>query len=60
MEGELKKELTKPEDAADTLRLVVHDAGTYDLKDGTGGLNGSIRLRHATVPRLVSSTFQTT
>ena len=44
VEGELKKGL-KQEDAADTVRLVLHDAGTYDIKTGTGGLNGSIRFR---------------
>ena len=37
----LKKTLTK-EDAQDALRAVLHDAGTYDIKDGSGGLNGSI------------------
>lgn len=43
MESELKKEL-KSSDAPDTLRLVLHDAGTYDVATGTGGLNGSIVL----------------
>ena len=45
VETELKAELTRPEDAPDTLRLVLHDAGTYDVATGTGGLNGSIRFR---------------
>ena len=32
-------------DAAATLRLALHDAATYNVLDGTGGLNGSIVLR---------------
>jgi len=43
VETELKLGL-KPEDAADTLRLVVHDAGTFDIATGTGGMNGSVVL----------------
>lgn len=43
-EGELKKVLDA-EDAPAALRLVIHDAATYDIRSGTGGLNGSIVLR---------------
>jgi L-ascorbate peroxidase len=43
VETELKLGL-KPEDAADTLRLVLHDAGTFDIATGTGGMNGSVVL----------------
>lgn len=43
VEAELKQGL-KPEDAEDTLRLVLHDAGTFDVATGTGGLNGSVVL----------------
>ncbi|CAL5222505.1 g4879 [Coccomyxa viridis] len=32
------------EDAPACLRLVLHDAATYDVETGTGGLNGSIVL----------------
>ncbi|CAL8460517.1 g46 [Coccomyxa elongata] len=42
-EGELKKVLTA-EDAPATLRLALHDAATFDINTGTGGLNGSIVL----------------
>ncbi len=45
VQEELRQELTKSSDAADTVRLALHDAGTYDLASGTGGLNGSIRFR---------------
>ena len=41
--GVLGKGLSK-KDAPSALRAVLHDAGTYDLKDGSGGLNGSIVL----------------
>lgn len=47
VQDELRQVLDKPEDAADTVRLVLHDAGTFDLASGTGGLNGSIRFRSA-------------
>ena len=47
VESELKKEL-RSEDAPDTLRLVLHDAGTYDVATETGGINGSIRFRSGT------------
>ena len=40
---ELQKALT-PEDAPDTVRLILSDAGTYDVESGTGGINGSIFL----------------
>lgn len=43
-ESELKKALAA-EDAPATLRLVLHDAATYDFASGTGGLNGSIVQR---------------
>lgn len=45
-EKELRKVL-KPEDAATALRLVLHDAVTYDASTGEGGVNGSIILRYA-------------
>lgn len=32
------------EDAPACLRLVLHDAATYDIETGTGGLNGSVVL----------------
>ena len=41
VEEELKKSLTR-EDAPDTARLVLRDAGTYDVQSETGGINGSI------------------
>lgn len=44
-EGELKKVLTA-EDAPATLRLALHDAATFDINSGSGGLNGSIVLRY--------------
>lgn len=37
----VKKVLTKQK-AAGLLRLVFHDAGTFDLNDNSGGMNGSI------------------
>lgn len=40
-ERELKKVVT-PEDAPTALRLVIHDAATFDVATGQGGLNGSI------------------
>ena len=43
-ERELKKVVT-PEDASTALRLVLHDAATYDIATGKGGLNGSIVTR---------------
>lgn len=46
--GEISAEITG-KDAADTLRLVLHDAGTYDINTGTGGINGSIVLKY-TIP----------
>ncbi|CAK0787502.1 hypothetical protein CVIRNUC_010722 [Coccomyxa viridis] len=42
-EKEFRKGLSA-EDAPDCLRLVLHDAATYDIASGTGGLNGSIVL----------------
>ena len=42
-EKEFKKGL-KAEDAPSCLRLVLHDAATYDIETGAGGLNGSIVL----------------
>ncbi|OIW15009.1 hypothetical protein TanjilG_24118 [Lupinus angustifolius] len=38
---ELRKVLSKAK-AAGVLRLVFHDAGTFQLDDNTGGMNGSI------------------
>ncbi len=43
-EKELKKVVT-PEDAPTALRLVIHDAATFDVATGQGGLNGSIITR---------------
>ena len=40
-EKELKKVVT-PQDAPTALRLVIHDAATFDVATGQGGLNGSI------------------
>ena len=40
---ELNKELTR-EDASDTVKLIINDAGTFDVQSGTGGINGSIFL----------------
>ena len=45
VQDELRQELRQDSDPADTVRLVLHDAGTFDIASGTGGLNGSIRLR---------------
>ncbi|KAL3013624.1 hypothetical protein AAZX31_06G065400 [Glycine max] len=38
---EVRKVLSKGK-AAGVLRLVFHDAGTFDIDDSTGGMNGSI------------------
>nr|KYP43419.1 Putative L-ascorbate peroxidase 6 [Cajanus cajan] len=38
---EVRKVLSKAK-AAGVLRLVFHDAGTFDIDDNTGGMNGSI------------------
>ncbi|KAK9846334.1 hypothetical protein WJX81_001801 [Elliptochloris bilobata] len=43
-ETELRKVLSK-EDAPAALRLVLHDAATYNVATGKGGPNGSIALR---------------
>ncbi len=43
-EAELRKVLKK-EDAAAALRLVLHDAATFDIATRTGGMNGSIVTR---------------
>ena len=43
-ETELRKVLSK-EDTPAALRLVLHDAATYDIATGKGGPNGSIVLR---------------
>ena len=48
-EKELKK-VVKPEDAPVALRLVLHDAATYDVATGKGGLNGSIVTRCRSQP----------
>ena len=40
-ERALREGLTR-DDAAAALRLVLNDAGTFDVESGTGGLNGSI------------------
>ncbi|KAK9079494.1 hypothetical protein SSX86_001166 [Deinandra increscens subsp. villosa] len=41
IQGEIRKVLSKSK-AAGVLRLVFHDAGTYELDDASGGMNGSI------------------
>nr|XP_043631231.1 putative L-ascorbate peroxidase 6 isoform X2 [Erigeron canadensis] len=41
LQEEIRKVLTKGK-AAGVLRLVFHDAGTYDMDDNSGGMNGSI------------------
>ncbi|KAL0297152.1 UNVERIFIED_CONTAM: putative L-ascorbate peroxidase 6 [Sesamum radiatum] len=41
LQEEIRKVLSKGK-AAGLLRLVFHDAGTFDKGDGTGGMNGSI------------------
>ncbi|KFK29840.1 hypothetical protein AALP_AA7G185600 [Arabis alpina] len=41
MRNEIRKVVTKGK-AAGVLRLVFHDAGTFELDDNTGGINGSI------------------
>ncbi|KAJ0262891.1 putative L-ascorbate peroxidase 6 [Hirschfeldia incana] len=41
MRDEIRKMVTKGK-AAGVLRLVFHDAGTFELDDNTGGINGSI------------------
>ncbi|XP_078432402.1 ascorbate peroxidase 6 isoform X2 [Wolffia australiana] len=41
--AELRKVLSKAK-AAGALRLAFHDAGTFDMNDNTGGMNGSIIL----------------
>nr|QGP73784.1 L-ascorbate peroxidase-like [Sedum alfredii] len=43
MKREIGKVLSKGK-AAGMLRLVFHDAGTYDTQDSSGGMNGSIIL----------------
>lgn len=48
-EKELKKVVT-PEDAPVALRVVLHDAATYDVATGKGGLNGSIVNRYMRSP----------
>lgn len=41
LQEEIRKVLSKGK-AAGVLRLVFHDAGTYDMDDDSGGMNGSI------------------
>ncbi|EOA18535.1 hypothetical protein CARUB_v10007089mg [Capsella rubella] len=41
MQNEIRKVVTKGK-AAGVLRLVFHDAGTFELEDNSGGINGSI------------------
>ncbi|KAG6706502.1 hypothetical protein I3842_07G224800 [Carya illinoinensis] len=41
MKEEVRKVLSKG-NAAGVLRLVFHDAGTFDMDDNSGGMNGSI------------------
>ncbi|KAJ9555092.1 hypothetical protein OSB04_009706 [Centaurea solstitialis] len=43
LQGEIRKVLSKGK-AAGVLRLVFHDAGTYEMDEDTGGMNGSISL----------------
>ena len=56
-ERELKKVVT-PEDAPTALRLVVHDAATFDVATGQGGLNGSI-INRCTLPQLHTAVVST-
>ena len=44
-EKELRK-VVSAEDAPIALRVVLHDAATYDVATGKGGLNGSIVNRY--------------
>ncbi|KVH90280.1 heme peroxidase [Cynara cardunculus var. scolymus] len=41
LQGEIRKVLSKGK-AAGVLRLVFHDAGTYEMDEDSGGMNGSI------------------
>lgn len=41
LQAEIRKVLSKNK-APGVLRLVFHDAGTYDMDEGSGGMNGSI------------------
>ncbi|KAI3687719.1 hypothetical protein L1987_81421 [Smallanthus sonchifolius] len=41
LQGEIRKVLSKSK-AAGVLRLVFHDAGTYEMDDDSGGMNGSV------------------
>lgn len=41
LQEEIRKVLTKGK-AAGVLRLVFHDAGTYEIDENSGGMNGSI------------------
>ncbi|XP_065848771.1 putative L-ascorbate peroxidase 6 [Euphorbia lathyris] len=41
MKGEVRKVVSKSK-AAGVLRLVFHDAGTFEINDNSGGMNGSI------------------
>ena len=41
MKEEVRKVLSKGK-AAGVLRLVFHDAGTFEMDDNSGGMNGSI------------------
>lgn len=50
-EKELRKVVTA-EDAPIALRVVLHDAATYDVATGKGGLNGSIVNRYVLFPVL--------
>ncbi|XP_024017596.1 putative L-ascorbate peroxidase 6 isoform X2 [Morus notabilis] len=43
MKDEIRKVVPKGR-AAGVLRLVFHDAGTFDVNDNSGGMNGSIRF----------------
>ena len=42
--------MVTPEDAPTALRLVIHDAATFDVATGQGGLNGSI-INRCTFPQ---------
>lgn len=47
VQGLVRDELAKiltADDASDVIRLILHDAGTYDIATGTGGFNGSIQF----------------
>ena len=51
------KEVVTGDDARVALRLVLHDAGTYDLSTKTGGLDGSVVLNNEEANRPENKEF---